>query len=1345
MATDNNINEFENGNENELNEYSEAANREELSKHMKEKSAKNREAQLRISRKQKNKKFIKSNTVRIYKTGQTADNAKYEIGETGSYSGNNRINTHTVKISDYNSHLIKKIETDSVTQQIRSELQDILRAADFEGKPVSAIVEGIYSHLSKITASDDSSDRANVNMHKMAAKFFKESYEAIDKANLTPKNRVIAAQSIADLMIKNYSPIAFIEKDDKLDQYTDKYVVRDTPLLKEQLENLNVQNVDKLINDINAALENGFEYDQYEINENVINSGNESINTHTLNMPSYNNYWIKHIEKDGVTQQVRAELNNILKAAGVKENDASALVDDIHGPLSQTVSFDHSIDRQNINMHEMAAKFFKDSYAAIDKANLGPKNRVIAAQKIADLMIKNYSPVAFVKGDELGQYTDKYVAQNKALLKDQLEMLNVQNVDTLIGGVEEALANGFQYDQSEPAAYPTTVQNMNNEQHVANPEEDSLKPRIPDFYQKLGERMDSADITRQVKDEIAYIIIEAGITDASRVAGLSEASYDFVKERINRIYDKETVPETKMSKDAPTFFRNAYESLNEFDLSTQDQIIIAQKIANVMLKNYSPVAFIEEGLEHYANDYVLNNRDVFKSQLDMLRLYNAEALMDDVDAARGAYAQIDNENTEFTRWLNGRIESTAVFDNVYDDLSNILQNAGFTKQEDLPELVKFIQYYTSRTIIDSPYLDGDNPNMHDIAIQFFEGSYRMIESAGLSSKDRIIAAQKIADVMLKNYSPVGIDSGEFGVYADNYVLGNKTLLSEQLKKLEVEDIDALIADRDIAKVVGPEKRIPDMINGARLREKPRDFMLDKFRNDKAITNIKNILAEAGIAEDAAQNLDVGDILEDAYSEKNIPTASISMRDVAKHVFVSTYAELTKKDLTPNNKIETAQKIADVILKNYSPIIRNRALKKYADNYVLKDSDLLKESLTALNVQVNEDGVGVDEEKNVENIELKENVDNPQETKTINDESRVAVYTEKLKAYNNMYKLDIDSNHFASSVTEAWELMTSGDKQKMADGQKVMNNLFKDTLKKAFDVEKDVAYNEHRLPEYAEIIKSTNELMRSAMYGFTDMYHNAKRTELFEATAFGGLNDKDMADLTVGQSLWSMDQKSDEAWDIQSKEAKDIAEKWMKEDKPHEKMIAEMKALVESNEKGIVSRKEMVDKLTAAEWLLENDEKMMIDDPYDPYNKVPNWGNRYWKTLTETREALGIDKHTSMRDMIQADYAASAKAANNRNYNLTQINYYVLDKDVRELADSRDVQMEQFAIQGAAVKLTKPQENKELEDNMTETRKRHPVEQLNERNIMKNEPKNDKWIVEEVAHQELTILNQANSK
>ena len=385
-------------------------------------------------------------------------------------------------------------------------------------------------------------------------------------------------------------------------------------------------------------------------------------------------------------------------------------------------------------------------------------------------------------------------------------------------------------------------------------------------------------------------------------------------------------------------------------------------------------------------------------------------------------------------------------------------------------------------------------------------------------------------------------------------------------------------------------------------------------------------------------------------------------------------------------------------------------------------------------------------QNANNAPKETDAKQAEEINPVNSEARVAVYNEKLKAYNNMYKLNIDSNNFASSVIEAWNLMRSGDNQKIADGQKVMNNLFKDTLKKAFDVEKGVAYDEHRLPEYTEIAKSANELLRSAMYGFTDLYHSPNTQKLFDATSFGGLNAKDMADLTTGESLWSMDQKSDEAWEIQSKAAKGIAEEWLKEDKPYEKMINEMKALVKSDKDGIVSRKDVLDKLTAAEWLLTNNEKMMVEDPEDPLNPIPNWGNRYWKALSEAREALGIDKHTSMRDLIQGDYAASAKAVGNANYNKTQMQLYVVDRDMRALFDSMEIQKEQFATQSAAVTLTEPQTDKNAEEiEMTGVRVPHPVPELDERTIMQNQPKNYDFVIEPQTELNLTAQNQAQAK
>ena len=281
-------------------------------------------------------------------------------------------------------------------------------------------------------------------------------------------------------------------------------------------------------------------------------------------------------------------------------------------------------------------------------------------------------------------------------------------------------------------------------------------------------------------------------------------------------------------------------------------------------------------------------------------------------------------------------------------------------------------------------------------------------------------------------------------------------------------------------------------------------------------------------------------------------------------------------------------------------------------------------------------------------------------------------------------------------------------------------------------------SEHRLPEYVEIVKSSNELLRSAMYGFTDLYHAPNTKKLFDATAFGGLDARAMADLTAGDSLWSKDQKSDEAWEIQSKEAKSIADKWLVGDKPYEKMIGEMKALVEANKNGIVSRKEMLDKLAAAEWLLVNNEKMMIEDPEDPINPIPNWGNRYWKALTETREALGIDKHTSMRDMIQADYAASAKAVNTPTYNEAQIKDYALDPEAREVYDSMELQKEQFATQSAHVTLTEAQNEKKTDEIvMTTDRVQISIKALDQRIIMKNEPKSYNFVIERAAEVNLS--------
>ena len=360
----------------------------------------------------------------------------------------------------------------------------------------------------------------------------------------------------------------------------------------------------------------------------------------------------------------------------------------------------------------------------------------------------------------------------------------------------------------------------------------------------------------------------------------------------------------------------------------------------------------------------------------------------------------------------------------------------------------------------------------------------------------------------------------------------------------------------------------------------------------------------------------------------------------------------------------------------------------------------------------------------------------------------SVFQNTLQAYNTMYKTNINADDFASRVSDAFTMMKKTDPAEAEKGKKMLGDLFKETLKKTYALEKEACYNEHRIPDFPDIIKSTNGLMRSAMYAFTDMYHDKKNIPLFDKTVYAGLSAKELAEVAMpdkNDGLWGMDQKSDAAWEIQSKVAKDIAKQWLEDDRPYEKMIVELNALAEQARTNVsVDRIDRMNKLMAAEWMLINNPKMMVEDPEDPYNTIPNWGNKYWKTLSAARDALGISKHTSMRDLVQADYAEAARAINSVAYNERQIEDYALDDNVRQVYDNRNVQMNQFATQAAAAILTE-QQSKQKADEIIMTddqRVQISVRECDEKVIWQSQPKENNFIVERNAEMQIDTPDHA---
>lgn len=793
---------------------------------------------------------------------------------------------------------------------------------------------------------------------------------------------------------------------------------------------------------------------------------------------------------------------------------------------------------------------------------------------------------------------------------------------------------------------------------------------------------------------------------------------------------------------------------------------------------------------------------------------------------------------DFHQRLDRLLKDDALSGQVRAQTANILSEAG-AKGADKDSAIVFTTHkYISEAFRNVPELGVEKTKMSKIAVQYFNDAYEVIESANLSDKNRIIAAQRIADLMIKNYSPVAFVKDELDTYADNYVIKDENLLKMQLAEtnLSAEQIEKLVNDikespefEIVKEEPAPQKvEEPKEDPAARQARDPEFINVPEFYaqlktrvNVEAVTKqvkeeISNILKESGIekvadANDAAHDsLDIVELIEDLHEPNGLPEGAYhTMHDIAKMVFVEAYETIERRELTPRNKIITAQRVSDVILKNYSPVTfaEGGALDGYADNYVIgkksilrscmrslklpekdilavQDRDLMAELAQELEagksywqqqqersdwfrerdaelarlaaeaseraqnyIKREEQSKAKEEPKPEEQSKPKEEPKPEEQPKTealevtgekivaaekpeekVSETSRVAVFQNQVAAFDKMYKVKLNSNNIARYVTDAWKYMKSGDETKKAHGKQIMQRLFQFTLQPAFNVEKNASYNEHRLPAYDEIIKGANEMMRAAMFAFTDLYHDPKSAALFAETGFGGMSAKEMAELTAGDSQWKMDQKSDEAWEIQSREAKELVTSWQSEKNPYDKMLKEMNSLIDAKENGILNPKDMYTKLTAAEWMLTNDARMMVYNYEDPINPIPNWGNRYWKALTNAREALGISKHTSMRELIQSDYAAMAKAVVSPSYNEKQIADNVLDPDVREVYDSLEAQKELFTTQSRdAVIKNPPQEvatvdGKPLDNDPNKMRWQICIKTEDERENMKNAPK-----------------------
>jgi hypothetical protein len=155
-----------------------------------------------------------------------------------------------------------------------------------------------------------------------------------------------------------------------------------------------------------------------------------------------------------LTEYVKSRIGGILADAGVSQSKILKTVDNIFdkclGKNGMLAFYDKSssLNVRNIKAEPMMSNIVKHSAKFLSNATDGCFSSLeegfVVNQKILDVILKNYSPVAFAK-DDLSKYANNYLLNNETLIAGYYQTFvnrsaNVNDMEAFVAKVQEARA-----------------------------------------------------------------------------------------------------------------------------------------------------------------------------------------------------------------------------------------------------------------------------------------------------------------------------------------------------------------------------------------------------------------------------------------------------------------------------------------------------------------------------------------------------------------------------------------------------------------------------------------------------------------------------------------------------------------------------------------------------------------------------------------------------------------------------------------------------------------------------------------------------------------------------------------
>ena len=338
---------------------------------------------------------------------------------------------------------------------------------------------------------------------------------------------------------------------------------------------------------------------------------------------------------------------------------------------------------------------------------------------------------------------------------------------------------------------------------------EETKKAILEMVREVQEKTPEAMVEEfvSVAAYVAYEAIGNKLTSSNTWDRFNEARTPEAKEMAAREYAVEA-------------FRIAYDSLGlinyhetEDDIAKSDRWILAQNIADLMLNKYSPIASSSKYAK-YGDGYfskhpdptVLGRRFTKQSELKNvvetvsketnMAVPNVDYELVDLVAAKKALDEKIYESgyqNKLRIVTNGISEREAIKSQIVDILK---VNADISEHR-LPEKADGIFEDDLKNArehckaMDGELADAERDDMmRDFAKECFENTYMYVRNAHVYDDEnmvhRVIAAQKITDLILSSFTPAKFDAVKYGKYADSYAFNNEEALREALENLGEE-------------------------------------------------------------------------------------------------------------------------------------------------------------------------------------------------------------------------------------------------------------------------------------------------------------------------------------------------------------------------------------------------------------------------------------------------------------------------------------------------------------------------------------------------------------------------------